>query len=66
MMRRGRVCVAANVGTVPVVLSASTCGATPARLLLASDPAISLDTDIIGDSSSVSVGLPAASVAVFA
>ncbi|MGH3244241.1 MAG: malto-oligosyltrehalose trehalohydrolase [Spirillospora sp.] len=63
MMRRGRVCVAVNFGDLPVTLPA-TFRATRPRLLLASDPAIRLDADIIGDSESASIELPAASAAV--
>jgi maltooligosyltrehalose trehalohydrolase len=60
MMWRGGVCVAANLGGVPVVLPAG----ERARLLLASNPAIHLDTGGFGDSGTASVELPAASVAV--
>ncbi|WUI00583.1 malto-oligosyltrehalose trehalohydrolase [Spirillospora sp. NBC_00431] len=69
MMWRGRVCVAANFGGLPVTLPAtspSAPGTGRPRLLLASDPAIRLDADIIGDSESASIELPAASAAVFA
>ncbi|TDC96146.1 malto-oligosyltrehalose trehalohydrolase [Actinomadura sp. 7K507] len=67
MMWRGGVCVAANFGALPVVLPAVAAPGRPRpRLLLASDPAIRLDADIMGDSGSGSLGLPAASVAVFA
>ncbi|MCQ0016053.1 DUF3459 domain-containing protein [Actinomadura madurae] len=64
MMWRGGVCVAANLGGLPVLLPASAPGAARPRLLLASDPAIHLDTDGIGDSGTASLALPAASVAV--
>ena len=60
LMRRGQVCVAANVGDVPVVLPVP----APARLLLGSDPAIRLDDDMIGDSGTAAVALPGASAAV--
>jgi maltooligosyltrehalose trehalohydrolase len=65
MMRRGGVCVAANFGALPVVLPVPAPAAGRPRLLLASDPAMRLDFDIVGDSASASAGLPGASVAVF-
>ncbi|TMR03482.1 malto-oligosyltrehalose trehalohydrolase [Actinomadura soli] len=66
MMRRGRVCVAANLGGQPVVLPAAAPGAPRPRLLLASDPAIRLDADKFGDSETAFVELPGASAAVLA
>ncbi|XRQ05735.1 malto-oligosyltrehalose trehalohydrolase [Actinomadura welshii] len=66
MMRRGGVCVAANFGTLPVVLPAPEMAAPRPRILLASDPAIRLDSDIVGDSGMASLELPGASAAVFA
>ena len=70
MMRRGPVCLAANFGTLPVVLPVASpvvrpLGRARPRLLLASDPAITLDADTAGDSELGSVGLPGVSVAVF-
>ncbi|MFC4054044.1 malto-oligosyltrehalose trehalohydrolase [Actinomadura syzygii] len=64
IMRRGPIRVAANVGDVPLVLPASDPGAPPPRLLLASDPAIRLDADMIGDSGTAALELPAASAAI--
>ncbi|MFI0405069.1 malto-oligosyltrehalose trehalohydrolase [Actinomadura sp. 3N508] len=68
-MRRGRVCVAANLGKLPVVLPAAPPGAfppaTPPRLLLSSDPGIRLDADKFGDSEMIFVELPGASAAIF-
>ncbi|MFB4305946.1 malto-oligosyltrehalose trehalohydrolase [Actinomadura sp. GTD37] len=68
VMRRGGVHVATNLGGVPVVLPvalpAGPDGGRP-RLLLASDPAIHLQADDLGDSGRVALELPAASVGVF-
>jgi maltooligosyltrehalose trehalohydrolase len=64
MMWRGGVCVAVNAGSFPVLLPASAPGGAPPRLLLASNPAIHLDTDGLGDSGTASLALPGASAAV--
>jgi hypothetical protein len=72
-MRRGGVCVAANLGDETVRLplpeaqtgiETGAGGAGGARLLLASDPAIQMETGVDGDSKTPVVILPGASVAV--
>ncbi|WP_141581012.1 malto-oligosyltrehalose trehalohydrolase [Actinomadura sp. WMMA1423] len=63
-VRRGPVCVAANLGDGPVVLPMPGPGGGAPRLLLASDPAILLTPDGSDHSGPVSVALPEASVAV--
>ncbi|QXJ22072.1 malto-oligosyltrehalose trehalohydrolase [Actinomadura graeca] len=61
-MRRGGVCVAANLGGGPVRLDVT--GLPEPRLLLASNPAITAEKGVNGDSRTAVVSLPGASVAV--
>jgi maltooligosyltrehalose trehalohydrolase len=63
-VRRGSVCVAANLGDRPVLVPLPGSGGAAPGLLLASDPAIHLDPVGLGDSGTASVVLPGASVAV--
>ncbi|GAA2302098.1 malto-oligosyltrehalose trehalohydrolase [Actinomadura luteofluorescens] len=63
-VRRGSVCVAANLGDRPVLVPVPGRGEAAPGLLLASDPAIRLDPVGLGDSGTASVVLPGASVAV--
>ncbi|WP_067454153.1 malto-oligosyltrehalose trehalohydrolase [Actinomadura macra] len=61
-MRRGGLCVAANLGGGPVRLDGI--GPSGARLLLSSNPAIAMEKEVNGDSRAAALSLPAASVAV--
>lgn len=63
-VRRGSVCVAANLGDRPALVPVPGSGGTAPGLLIASDPAIRLDPVGLGDSGTASVVLPGASVAV--
>jgi maltooligosyltrehalose trehalohydrolase len=65
-MRRGAVCVAANLGETAVACPVRTPGPDRPRLILASNTAISVKKEIFGDSSSITVELPGASVAILA
>ncbi|GAA4235532.1 malto-oligosyltrehalose trehalohydrolase [Actinomadura meridiana] len=65
-MRRGAVCVAANLGEAAVTLPVRAPGASPSRLILTSNTAIGIKEVIFGDSSSISIELPGCSVAILA